>query len=34
MLDDIKHLVYNMLIKEADTIVHTYPFPAKISVKK
>ena len=23
-------LVYNMPNKEADTIVHTYPFPAKV----
>ena len=26
-------IVYNMLNKEVDTIVHTYPFPAKILVK-
>ncbi|MCI9175184.1 MAG: hypothetical protein HFH49_09620 [Lachnospiraceae bacterium] len=26
-------LVYNMLNKGADTIEHTYPFPAKISVE-
>ena len=27
-------IVYNVLNKEADTIAYTYPFPAKISVKK
>lgn len=26
-------MAYNMLNKVADTIVHTYPFPAKILVK-
>ena len=33
MLDGSDYFSYNMLIKGADTIVHTYPFPAKISVK-
>jgi len=27
-------IVYNMLNKEADTIEHTYPFPANILVEK
>ena len=33
MLDASSDLVYNMLIKGADTIADTYPFPAKIVVK-
>ena len=32
MLDGSLCMGYNMLIKEADTIVHTYPFPAKITL--
>ena len=33
MLDASSDLVYNMLIKGADTIADTYPFPAKIVAK-
>ena len=29
LLDGSDRLVYNMLIKGADTIVYAYPFPAK-----
>ncbi len=34
MLDGSLCMGYNMLIKEADTIADTYPFPAKIGYKK
>lgn len=33
LLDGLDCLVYNMLIKGADTIVYAYPFPAKMLVK-
>ena len=32
MIEIVWCIVYNILTKEADTIDHTYPFPAKISV--
>ena len=33
IFDFAEEIAYNMLNREADTIVYTYPFPAKILVK-
>ena len=33
MVEKSAYMAYNILNKEVDTIVHTYPFPAKILVK-